>query len=175
MSVCCLLNQIKYQIPFVKYYNPLLLIDVRSFNMKCQLTNTFMFFIENPRTNIDLVSGFFEFYFKSNPEDFTLGQVVSKALILYSSTSKDCEFMPCILFTSGFLLQEILIYLPSQTFSFHRELYYFFFPQTPFSCMVCLEQKLCYNVHNDSFEHMVCRDCLLCINSQCPLCRKTIR
>ena len=174
MSICCLLNDVKYQIPFLKYYNPLLLIDVRSFQMKCTVTNTFMFLMEHPRSNIELVSGFFDFYFKSIPEEFTLGQVVSKTMILYSSTSRTSDFMPCILFTSGFNLQEILIYLPVQTFSFHRELYYYFYPSVQHTCVVCLDTKPCYNLHADSFEHMVCHECVLRLSHQCPLCRRSI-
>ena len=175
MSIYCLLNDEKYKVPFGKFYNPLLLIDVKALQMKCTMTNTFLFFIEHPRTNMELVSGFLEFYFKSAPDDFTLGQVVSKTMIFYSRfRNSDCEFMPCILFTCGFFLQEILIYLPSQTFPFHRELKYHFLPKHPHKCAVCLESLDCYNVHQNHFDHMVCPQCLFRFPPQCPVCRISI-
>lgn len=175
MSVYCLLNSHKYKISFTKFYNPLLLIDVKKYQMKCELNNSFLFFIENPRTNIELVSGFFEFYFKNNPQEFTLGQVISKTLITYNDQKPNIfEFMPCILFTTGFYLQEILIYLPFQSFPFHRELHYYFVEKMMYSCAICLEEKLCINVHQNIYNHCVCQECILKIESACPVCRLSI-
>jgi hypothetical protein len=175
MSVYCLLNQDKFKVTYGRFYNPLLLIDVKKYQMKCNLTNSFLFFIENPRTNIELVSGFFEFYFKTTPQDYTLGQVVSKTLITYSdSCPHNYEFMPCILFTMGLYLQEILIYLPFQNFSFHRELKYHFVKKIEYKCSVCLETKNCINVHENQYLHCVCTECILKIESVCPVCRLAI-
>lgn len=175
MSIYCLLNHEKYKVNYSKFYNPLLLIDVKKYQMKCSLTNSFLFFIENPRTNIELVSGFFEFYFKNNPQDFTLGQVISKTLITYSDTSKsNHEFLPCILFTTGLYLQEILIYLPFQNFSFHRELKYYFTEKIEYQCSICLEEKRCINLHQNNYHHCVCTECVLKIDNQCPVCRLSI-
>jgi hypothetical protein len=175
MSVYCLLNSDKFKVNYSKFYNPLLLIDVKKYQMKCNLKNSFLFFIENPRTNIELVSGFFEFYFKSAPQDFTLGQVISKTLITYSDSSKNNhEFMPCILFTTGFYLQEILIYLPFQNFSFHRELKYRFLEKKEYKCAICLEDKMCVNVHSNDYNHCICTECILRIDSVCPICRLSI-
>jgi len=175
MSVYCLLNNEKYKVPYEKFYNPLLLIDVKRFQLKCNLTNSLLFFIENPRHNIELVSGFFEFYFKSIPDEYTLGQVISKTMILYSKESSHYEFMPCILFTSGFFLQEILIYLPLQNFPFHRQLKYYFFQTNKDQCIICLEDNIdCYNVHQDKYKHNICKNCILKIDSICPICRLPI-
>jgi len=179
MSLYCLLNDKKFKVPFCKFYHPLLLIDVKPFQMLCNSRNSFLFFIENPRTNIDLVSGYFEFYFRSPPEDFTLGQVVNQSVILYSTmnSSPDSECMPCILFTMGYLLQEILIYLPTFSFPFHRELLYHFFPlHSSEQCVVCFEEVACYNVHEykSEYRHMICHECVLRIKSECPLCRLCI-
>jgi hypothetical protein len=175
MSIYCLLNKDKYVVSFSKFYNPLLLIDVKKYNMKCNLTNSFLFFIENPRSNIELVSGFFEFYFKSIPQDFTLGQVISKTLITYSDTLyKSHEFMPCILFTTGLYLQEILIYLPFQNFPFHRQLKVHFIDKIFDKCSICLENKNCINVHQNKYNHFICSDCILYIDNTCPICRLSI-
>jgi len=175
MSLYCLLNTDNYIIDCPKYYHPLLLIDVKEHNIQCKLTNSFWFFIENPRHNIDLVSGFFEFYFKQKPEDYTLGQVISKTMILYNKDKiQSHDFMPCILFTSGFFLQEILIYLPAQSFSFFRELKYSFFQKQWSSCVICFEEKDCVNVHENHFNHCICLPCLLKMNHLCPICRLAI-
>ncbi|NDE13756.1 hypothetical protein EBZ80_02385 [bacterium] len=176
MSIYCLLNSDKYRVEFQKFYNPILLVDVKKYQMKCEMNNSFLFFIENPRINIDLVSGFFEFYFRIRPQDFTLGQVMSKTLITYNTSRKNNphEFMPCVLFTSGMYLQEILVYLPYQTFAFHRELVYHFVPRIDNQCSVCLEEKQCINVHDNVFNHCVCPTCLLRIEPKCPVCRLAI-
>jgi len=175
MSLHCLLNTDNYKIDCSKYYNPLLLIDVKKYNIKCKLTNSFWFFIENPRHNIDLISGFFEFYFKNSPEDYTLGQVISKTMILYNKNKMNHhDFMPCILFTSGFFLQEILIYLPIHQFTFFRELKYYFYEKQFTSCIVCFEEKICVNVHQNQFNHCICMSCLLKLNQYCPICRLQI-
>ena len=175
MSIYCLLNSDKFKVTYSKFYNPLLLIDVKKYQMKCNLTNSFLFFIENPRSNIELVSGFFEFYFKNAPQEFALGQVISKTLVTYSdSTPNNHEFMPCILFTTGLYLQEILIYLPFQSFPFHRELRYYFIDKMDYQCVVCLENKKCINVHQNTYNHCVCPECILKIDSLCPVCRIAI-
>jgi hypothetical protein len=145
------------------------------YQMKCNLTNSFLFFIENPRTNIELISGFFEFYFKQIPHDYTLGQVISKTLITYNDDISNCyEFMPCILFTNGLYLQEILIYLPFQNFTFHKELKYHFVDKIDYQCSICLENKKCINLHNNQFYHCVCKDCILKMDNFCPVCRIAI-
>jgi len=175
MSIYCLLNQDKLKIDYSRFYNPVLLIDVKKYNMKCNLTNSFLLFIENPRTNIDLVSGFFEFYFKNAPNEYSLGQVISKTLITYNNLNpNNHEFMPCILFTIGFVLQEILIYLPFQNFTFHKELKYYFVSKMRYKCSVCLEEKDCINLHKNLYNHCICMQCILKIDNVCPLCRLSI-
>lgn len=175
MSLYCLLNKDNFKIECDKYYNPLLLIDVKPYQMKCTLTNSFWFFIENPRHNIDLVSGFFEFYFKNSPDDYTLGQVISKSMVLYNKDRINYhDFMPCILFTNGFFLQEILIYLPFHTFTFFRELKYTFLPIEYCECGVCFEETQCINVHDNQYHHCFCLQCILQLHQVCPICRLSI-
>jgi hypothetical protein len=101
--------------------------------------------------------------------------VISKTLISYSDTSQNNhEFMPCIIFTTGLYIQEILIYLPFQNFTFHRELKYHFVPKMDYQCSVCLDEKLCINVHDNQYNHCVCSECILKIEDTCPVCRLTI-
>jgi hypothetical protein len=108
MSVYCLLNHDKFKVNYSKFYNPLLLIDVKKYQMKCNLTNSFLFFIENPRTNIELVSGFFEFYFKTIPQDHTLGQVISKSLSVSKIISIRLPYLRCVIDSSIRLLILII-------------------------------------------------------------------
>lgn len=169
-----MINYRMFHVDFTKYYHPLYLIDLRFMDMFCELNNTFMFFMENPRINIDLVSGFFEFCFRTTPPDESLGQVLSKAMITYrqDDAQEQCitEMTPCIIFTRGLKILELLIYMPLQEFRYLKELQYFFYPKTEAGCVICYERGNVINIHRDEFEHCVCMECLVRIN-QCPLCR----
>jgi hypothetical protein len=180
-----MLNEKVYTIEFYRFHTPLLLIDVKSLDITCDLTNKFLFFIENPRVNIQVVSGFFDFYFKEKPDDYMLGQVVSKILISYRSiqsiweTSENyqgmIDFFPCVLFTKGLQLQEILIYMPFQKPTYLRELRMHFVPKMQGSCVICFEEgSKMINLHQDQFHHSVCMNCYMKLDNQCPMCRQLI-
>lgn len=187
MTVFFLLNGRAYHIPFTAFYAPVLLIDMRDETVQCGMQNQFLFYIENPRVNIRLLSGSFDFYFRDPPEEFTLGQIMSKILVSYRSLDSVWEltdpiriaheYMPCVLFTKGFRLEEMLIYMPVQKHVFLRELKYHFFPRIYTTCAVCLEEK--YNAVNlhpgKSYAHHLCLSCVLRLSDPiCPLCRQSI-
>jgi len=185
MAVYVMLNDRVFTIDFSRFYTPLLLIDVKSHNIVCDMNNKFLFFIENPRANIQLISGFFDFYFKSEPEDYMLGQVVSKVLISYRTLDSVWEvnenirnvvdFMPCVLFTKGLVLQEMLIYMPFQKPTYIKELKYYFVPKVSGQCVICLDDKeTLINLHQDDFMHCVCSECILKLETDCPVCRQKI-
>lgn len=168
-----------YKIRFSKYWHSQYLIDLRSENIECKLNNVCMLFIENPRLNIELISGFFEFYFKTYPSEQTLGQVLTKVVITYKSGDRDnkadTETMPCIIFTKGFQMLEILIYTPSIDITFLKELRISFLPKIDDHCTICLEKKdNIINLHQDHFKHYVCKDCLIKID-KCPICRLALQ
>lgn len=185
MAVYVMLNEKVFTIDFGRFYTPLLLIDVKKYQITCDMNNKFLFFIENPRVNIQLISGLFDFYFKSKPEDFMLGQVVSKVLISYRTVDSVWEnanhirsvidFMPCVLFTKGLCLQEMLIYMPFHTQTYIKELHYYFVPKITGQCVICLDEKTdLINVHQNEFLHCVCSQCILKIDTECPVCRQKI-
>jgi len=177
------LNYELYYIDYSKYHLPIFMIDVRPYNIVCESKNTIMFFIENPRTNIELVSGFFEFYFSTTPNTNTHGQVVSKSLITFrtsirtiDSFDQGCyEYTPCILFTKGLCLEEMLIYLPPQELSFLKELRFFCKGFENGSChLCCFDKKNIVNLHDNRFDHKCCMDCILKWGDTCPFCRASI-
>lgn len=167
-----MINYQMFKIDFEKTYHPLYLIDLRHLNIMCKMSNTLMFFLENPKINIDLVSGFFEFYYRSVPSEETLGQILSKALITFSQTCQDMT--PCVIFTKGLSILELLIYMPPNDFAYIRELKYFFFPRVNAECVICMEtHNNVINIHQDRFNHYICLKCVVKI-TKCPLCRLSI-
>lgn len=173
-----MVNYRMFCIDFAKFYHPLYLIDLRKMDLLCELENTFMFFIENPRVNIELVSGFFEFYYRSLPREESLGQVLSKAMITYRQEDDSypaiTEMTPCLIFTKGMRILEILIYMPTQELLYIREMRYYFLPKIEGECVICLEvKKDLINVHKDQYHHDVCVPCLVKID-RCPVCRMDI-
>jgi len=176
MSIVINLNDTFYQISFTKFYNSSLLINIEDYHILCLVKNKCMILIENPRTNIQYVHSYFEFFFEYIPESYTLGQIKSNILIIYNLGSNSFEYSSCILFTKGFLIKEILIYLPTREISYLRELKYFFYPHYLDICNICLEEnKKVINVHNDKYHHTFCLSCLLQLYYRvCPLCRKPI-
>jgi hypothetical protein len=165
-----------YEVNFDKIYFPLYLVDLRVLDIRCEISNTFLFFIENPRVNIELVSGFFEFYYNSIPGDETLGQVLSKALITYRlGEDAVTEMSPCVIFTKGLKILELLIYMPTNDLVYIRELQYYFFPKVEAECVICMDdRKDVMDIHQNNFEHYVCMSCVLRIK-KCPVCREDIR
>jgi hypothetical protein len=165
-----------YEVNFDKIYFPLYLVDLRVLDIRCEISNTFLFFIENPRVNIELVSGFFEFYYNSIPGDETLGQVLSKALITYRlGEDAVTDMSPCVIFTKGLKILELLIYMPTNDLVYIRELQYYFFPKVEAECVICMDdRKDVMDIHQNNFEHYVCMSCVLRIK-KCPVCREDIR
>lgn len=172
-----MVNYRMFCIDFTKFYHPLYLIDLRLMDMFCELNNTFMFFVENPRVNIDLVSGFFEFCYRTMPPEESLGQVLSKAMITYRQEEESAqaitEMTPCVIFTRGLKILELLIYMPIQEQLYLKELHYCFYPTMQAECVICFEKKDVINVHQNHFEHCVCMPCLLKID-RCPICRSAV-
>jgi hypothetical protein len=128
--------------------------------------------------NIELVSGFFEFYYTTIPSEDTLGQVLSKALITYKLEDEHSpavtDMTPCIIFTKGLKILELLIYMPTNELSYVKELLYYFVPKLQAECVICLDDKTnIINLHNDVYKHYVCVSCVLKI-TRCPICRKDI-
>jgi len=184
MATVLMVNDQMFMIPYSRFYTPLFLIDMKMFQVTCRMSNKLCFFIENPRTNIALVSGFFDFYFKKEPDEYMLGQVLSKAIMYYqvqddgrrnlTCPTASVDFMPCVLFTKGFVIQELLIYLPFQKFMYLRELKQYFLPTVHGTCAVCLETKpKVINLHQNEFLHCLCNECLLKIGDDCPVCRQS--
>ena len=177
MDIYIGLNYEWFHIVNVKYYRPLILINVMDHQMQCKKTNSITILMENPRTNIELISAVFYFYFQDWPQSGSMGQVISKCTILYTTDNQqEPETYPCILFLKGTQLEEILVYLPTRPSDFLRELKYHFFPQREGSCVVCLEDNCSViNVHANHFQHEICNDCLMKLKQhQCPICREEI-
>ena len=177
MDVYIGLNYEWFHIVNVKYYRSILLINVVDQQMQCKKTNSITILMENPRTNIELVSAVFYFYFQDWPQTGSMGQVISKCTILYTTDNKqNQESFPCILFLKGQHLEEILVYLPVRPTDFLRELKYHFYPTRQGSCVVCLEDNTTVvNVHANDYAHEMCNDCLLKLKKrECPICREEI-
>lgn len=172
------LNYDMYEIDYAKFYLPVLMIDVRPYEIQCDMHNSIMFFVEHPRTSIDLLSGFFEFYYEASPSAHTHGQVISKTLVTYHltlATGNDhviYEYTPCILFTRGMNLEEILIYMPKQEMVFLRELRYRFWPRAENICSLCCEPRSdIINLHKNEYHHECCIRCIMRWGFTCPFCR----
>jgi hypothetical protein len=178
MKINMMINYRMYEVNYDKVYFPLYLIDLRVLDIRCEISNTFLFFIENPRVNIELVSGFFEFYYNTIPGDETLGQVLSKALITYrlgDEANAVTEMTPCVIFTKGLKILELLIYMPTNDLVYIRELQYSFLPKLEAECVICMEdRKDVINIHQNNYEHYVCMSCVLQIK-KCPICREAIK
>lgn len=173
MNLFLMLNYEMFEIPCEKYYLPIVLLDLREYKLVCQEINSMMLFMRNPRTNIDLLTGVFQFFFeKKDVEESFMGQVQSNLSILYNmDKTKKKEQLPFILFTQGFQLIELLIYFPSfKKQSLLRDIVFCSYPRREGECPICMENRTVINLHNDNYHHEVCRPCLLRI-SQCPICR----
>lgn len=185
-----MINHEMYFISFSKYYLPLMLIDLKEYNIECKMNNICMFFFENPRTNIELMSAYFEFFFQEPPDHEISGQILCKTMISYRTDliSEDTvsvdhllgsfEFLPCVLFTKGMYLKELLLYLPEQKLKYMRELKYYFTKRTEGMCQICCEEdSLLVNIHGNisNLKHEMCEDCLWKLSSsQCPFCRQLL-
>ena len=131
--------------------------------------------MRNPRTNIDLISGVFQFSFENKPESTELGQIQSNINFIYNMDNPNSKISyPFILFTEGYKIIEILLYMPCyKKQNFLKQIIYTQFPQTDGECIICFEQKKLVNLHKNHHQHEVCWDCLFKIY-QCPLCRSDL-
>lgn len=177
MDVYIGLNYEWFHLTTVKYYTPVLLINVKEKQLQCLRTNSITILMENPRTNIELISAVFYFYFHDWPQSQNLGQVISKCTIFNCiDDKKNTEQYPCILFLKGSVLEEILIYLPTRPTSFLREIKYKknYHQREDGMCVICLDENTTViNVHeNNEFNHELCMKCILQLKQfLCPLCR----
>lgn len=175
MEVQILLNSHWYRVSVSKYYHPVLLLDMRSFRIQCQMTNRIQIKADNPRTNISYLSAVFQFFFHDWPSQSYMGQVVSRYSVMYCDKNvMDVDQFPCILFLSSLQLDEILMYLPPRPMMFLKEIRLRNIALLKGFCVICLEQNTdVVNVHQDNYHHEMCKDCLLQYpNSQCPICRR---
>jgi len=172
-----MLNYVMHEIECPKYYLPVILIDLRPFHMICEKTNAFTLLLHEPRTNIDLLSSVFRFYFEEDSlADRFHGQVRSNYSIIHNIEkpweSRNENQHPCILFLEGTNLVEIMLYVPYQNRRYLVEIQYYFHPKRRGSCSLCFEEDaILINLHQNHYYHEVCTDCVFQIHNLCPLCR----
>jgi hypothetical protein len=89
-------------------------------------------------------------------------------------THRVYDYIPCIMYTRGFFLTQILIYLPMRKTIFLRELLFLTYPIIRGACIACLEDEIdIINVHRDQdYVHGLCKGCLLKVGPRCPVCRE---
>jgi len=174
MDIILMINFDFYCIPLPTYYLPILVVECEPFNIRLVMLNHIIMFMNHPRTNIDSLSACFEFYFMENPSTSQelSGQVISRCMVNY--TTRVYDYIPCILYTRGFLLTQILIYLPIRKTIFLRELLFSTYPVLTGSCTTCMEDGIkIINVHRDrNYVHGLCKECLLRVGQRCPVCRE---
>lgn len=176
MNVYVMLNYVMHEIECPKYYLPVVLIDLRPFHMMCEKVNSMTMLMREPRTNMDLISSVFQFYFGYQPEEASHGQVRSHHVIIYHLEKpwETADEHPCILFLEGMRLVEILIYIPFQNQRLLAQIEYYFHPKRRGSCLVCREEDvILINLHQNQYRHEVCSGCLWKIQ-HCPLCRQPV-
>ena len=160
-------------------------IDYRSFyksEIKLQVDypcftnyNSFLLFCQNPRTNIDSIIAFVEFYFPKKPDEESIGEITSNAFInyyLFSVYPNNFHFCPIKLKTKGQTIIEISLTLPQSEKIYVRELVYSFYPKNTGECPICYEKKS--NMITIHFSHLFCLDCLMKIPPSSPICREKI-
>ena len=174
MSFFFILNGIFYVKEYKKFYTPVLSVPLEDMNLQCQERNKLIFFCEDPRTNISLLMSRIEFYFTYQQDYDVIGQLSSKVLINYNidKNPNNQVYENCIIFTKGYKITEILIYLPTHELKFLRELIYNFYQKSTGFCDICFEKKE-NMVFVDNY-HQFCVDCILQMNKKCPICRQAI-
>jgi len=180
MILYLMINYEMYEIACPMYYLPIVLLDIVEHDIQCQEMNSITMLMKNPRSNMDMISAVFHFYFEGGTDDVdrvTPGQVTSRYMIIYDMDSVDevvTDYYPCVLFLRGKKLCEILFYMPPQALPFRRELLYRFHPRRTDVCPLCLEERPLINLHKNDFRHELCLDCVLHIRPRCPFCRLEI-
>jgi len=173
MSVDILFNSIFDRIDYKSYYKSEITINV---NYPCLIHyNSFLFFCQNPRTNIDSIIAFVEFYFPKEPEEESLGEISSNAFVNYyflSMNRNNFHFCPIRLKTRGKNIVQVRLTLPQSGKLYLRELVYSFYEKSTNECPICYENK--NNIITIHFSHFFCFDCLMKIGPLCPICRQKI-
>jgi hypothetical protein len=174
MSFFLILNGKFYEKKYTKFYTPVLSISLEDLNLECQERNKLIFFCEEPRTNISLLMSRIEFYFTYQQDYDVIGQLSSKVLINYNidKNPNNQVYENCIIFTKGYKITEILVYLPTHELKFLRELVYHFYEKSSGLCDICFEKKT--NMVSVDKYHKFCLDCILKTNKKCPICRQNI-
>ena len=173
MTIDILCNTTFQRIDYKKFYKSEIMLEV---NYPCLTTyNSFLLFCQNPRTNIDSIIAFIEFYFPKKPEDDSVGEITSNAFINYyilSIYKNNFHFCPIKLKTKGQNIVQINLTLPQSEKIYLRELLYSFSTKFTAECPICYETKS--NMITIHFSHSFCLDCLLKISPFCPICRQRI-
>ena len=168
IDICCNGNYIKYDnIPF---YKDIIVIKTEFECIKD--INKILIYCMNPRINIDCLLYCSDFKFAEDINENTYGQIISKMLVNYYYTLK-CEFIKLNILTKGYVITDIIIYMPQTNRTFLRELLYLPLPRITDTCYICYEEKK--NIINLHYDHQFCLDCLLQLEQKkCPICREII-
>jgi hypothetical protein len=145
-------------------------------NIECDKEkNKIILLILNPRTNIDSLLYCSEFFFNTDIQSDTFGQMESKILVGYNIKyrTNDTFFCKIYFLTKGTTIIKVTIEMPEQNRTFMRELIYKKKEMKKDECYICYETKSnIINLHNN---HQFCLDCILQVKTKkCPICRVDI-
>lgn len=173
MSLDIIFNKTFDRIEYKSFYKSEILLNV---NYKCAINyNSLLLYCPNPRTNIDSVIAFVEFYFPTKPDNQSIGEISAKAFInyyIFSMNQNNFHFCPLKLKTTGQNITQICLTLPQSEKIYLRELVYSLYPKTTDECPICYEKKS--NIITIHYSHAFCFDCLMKIPPSCPVCREKI-
>ena len=173
MSVDIILNHTFDRIEYKSFYKSEIILNVE---YPCSINyNSLLLYCSNPRTNIDSIIAFVEFYFPTKPDEQSVGEITAKAFInyyIFSINQNNFHFCPIKLKTKGQNITEICLTLPQSEKLYLRELVYSLYPKTTDECPICYENKP--NIITIHYSHAFCFDCLMKIPPSCPVCREKI-
>ena len=168
-------NNIFENCVYYKNYKDIFKIDLRDLNLIAEDNNILNFVCFYPRTNIKKITSYTNFFFRSEPEVDCAGQISSKCFIHYGDSEDDYTIIDCDIYTVGYQLISLYIYLPKNNRSFLNELIYKFYPKITDECCICYETKTnIINIHQNEYKHFVCISCLVKIKN-CPICREDLQ
>jgi len=162
------------------YYSPVVVLDLQAFQMFCTKVNSITIIIRHPRTNVDMITSVFKFYFDETMYGSDgAGQVHSNYTRVYNigdparSDGEDDSDNPCILLFNGRQLTHVFLYVPyHRDQRFLREIRLFRNPRTRGSCPICMEDDVeLVDLHDNAFGHRTCMSCAVRID-KCPICRE---
>lgn len=173
MSVDIMFNNNFDRIEYKTFYKSEMVLNV---DYQCSTSyNSLLVYCSNPRTNIDSIIAFVEFYFPTKPEEQSLGEISANALInyyIFSINKNNFHFCPVKLKTTGQRITQICLTLPQSEKLYLRELVYSLYPKREGECPICYETKS--NMVTIHSSHAFCFDCLMKISTSCPICREKI-